>query len=278
MSYDTAAINDAALKELLSMTVKKLTSKQRTLWPGHCSACFARRQLIFPYTSARWAGSVGIPAIIGFIITAVGIPHLRRRRQWASHTPTGLQSKVGKWLRHFLFTCSLYPTIGPLLRDPSCATTVHDRPFAHGLDSAQSIALLIFWRPFAFVLSSRLPGKITVWIGKIINPIFLVFLAVLVIAALLNPGASISLRRPHGGLRDQNQRLLRLLSSRATAPWTPSRASPSGLWSPTSSAAWAWSRTMPSRRMSRLRRADRPAHGAHLYPHDPHGHAVARPV
>ena len=36
------------------------------------------------------------------------------------------------------------------------------------------------------------PGKITVWIGKIINPIFLIFLAILVIAALIHPGASVA--------------------------------------------------------------------------------------
>ena len=36
------------------------------------------------------------------------------------------------------------------------------------------------------------PGKITLWIGKIINPIFLLFLAVLVIAALTHPSTSVS--------------------------------------------------------------------------------------
>ena len=61
-------------------------------------------------------------------------------------------------------------------------------------DGAQSIALLIFSAIFfAFVLFFSLrPGKITVWIGKIINPIFLIFLAILVIAALIHPGASVA--------------------------------------------------------------------------------------
>ena len=36
------------------------------------------------------------------------------------------------------------------------------------------------------------PGKITVWIGRVINPLFLVFLGILVIVALINPGAPIS--------------------------------------------------------------------------------------
>lgn len=65
-------------------------------------------------------------------------------------------------------------------------------------EAAQPLALLLFSAVFfAFVLFFSLrPGKITVWIGKIINPVFLLFLAVLVIAALLKPGASISAVAP----------------------------------------------------------------------------------
>jgi LIVCS family branched-chain amino acid:cation transporter len=36
------------------------------------------------------------------------------------------------------------------------------------------------------------PGKITTWIGKVINPLFLVFLAVLIVVALVNPGAPLA--------------------------------------------------------------------------------------
>ena len=74
MSYDTAAINDAALKELLSMTVKKLTSKQKILVAGTLFGMFfGAGNLIFPVHLGQMAGSNVIPAIIGFIITAVGM-------------------------------------------------------------------------------------------------------------------------------------------------------------------------------------------------------------
>ena len=163
------------------MTVKKLTSKQRILVAGTLFGMFfGAGNLIFPVHLGQMAGSNVIPAIIGFIITAVGIPIFGVAAIGITHSD-GLQelsSKVGKGYGIF-FTCLLYLTIGlsPMVSD-----------------SAQSIALLIFSAVFfAFVLFFSLrPGKITVWIGKIINPIFLVFLAVLVIAALLNPGASIS--------------------------------------------------------------------------------------
>ena len=64
--------------------------------------------------------------------------------------------------------------------------------------SREPLALLIFSAVFfAFVLFFSLrPGKITVWIGKIINPIFLLFLAVLVIRALMHPGAAVAQVEP----------------------------------------------------------------------------------
>ncbi len=67
-----------------------------------------------------------------------------------------------------------------------------------GQNVSSSIALLIFSLIFfALVLFFSLrPAKITVWIGKIINPLFLIFLAVLVISALLNPGTAVSTVQP----------------------------------------------------------------------------------
>ncbi len=179
------------------MTVKKLTMRQKILVAGTLFGMFfGAGNLIFPVHLGQMAGSNVVPAIIGFIITAVGIPIFGVAAIGITHSD-GLQtlsSKVGKGYGIF-FTCLLYLTIGPLFAIPRCATV----SFTTGLspmvsDNAQSIALLIFSAVFfAFVLFFSLrPGKITVWIGKIINPIFLVFLAVLVIAALAKPGASVS--------------------------------------------------------------------------------------
>ena len=90
----------------------------------------------------------------------------------------------------------------------------HDRRGAHAARPVKEwLALLIFSAIFfAFVLFFSLrPGKITVWIGKIINPIFLLFLAVLVIAALHQPRRLDRRGRACGGLRDRDQFLLFLL-------------------------------------------------------------------
>ena len=169
------------------MTTKKLTRRQRILVATTLFGMFfGAGNLIFPVHLGQMAGSNVIPAIIGFIITAVGIPIFGVAAIGVTHSD-GLQTlsgKVGKGYGIF-FTCLLYLTIGPLFAIPRCATV----SFTTGVSPMLPESAVFF----AFVLFFSLrPGKITVWIGKIINPVFLLFLAVLVIAALLKPGASIS--------------------------------------------------------------------------------------
>ena len=184
------------------MTVKKLTMRQKILVAGTLFGMFfGAGNLIFPVHLGQLAGRNVIPAIIGFIVTAVGIPIFGVAAIGITHSD-GLQtlsSKVGKGYGIF-FTCLLYLTIGPLFAIPRCATvsfTTGITPLL-GADSPERLYLLLFSAVFfAFVLFFSLrPGKITVWIGKIINPLFLFFFAVLMLAALLAPGAAVSAVEP----------------------------------------------------------------------------------
>ena len=184
------------------MTTKKLTLRQKILVAGTLFGMFfGAGNLIFPVHLGQMAGQNALPAIIGFIITAVGIPILGVAAIGITHSD-GLQTlsgKVGKGYGIF-FTCLLYLTIGPLFAIPRCATvsfTTGITPLL-GADSPERLYLLLFSAVFfAFVLFFSLrPGKITVWIGKIINPLFLFFFAVLMRAALLAPGAAVSAVEP----------------------------------------------------------------------------------
>ena len=184
------------------MTTKKLTLRQKILVAGTLFGMFfGAGNLIFPVHLGQMAGRNALPAIIGFIITAVGIPILGVAAIGVTHSD-GLQTlsgKVGKGYGIFL-TCLLYLTIGPLFAIPRCATvsfTTGITPLL-GADSPERLYLLLFSAVFfAFVLFFSLrPGKITVWIGKIINPLFLFFFAALMLAALLAPGAAVSAVEP----------------------------------------------------------------------------------
>lgn len=184
---------------------KRLTVSQRILVAGTLFGMFfGAGNLIFPVHLGQLAGSNVLPAMIGFIITAVTIPILGVAAIGSTHSDglQGLASKVGRrW--GYVFTCLLYLTIGPFFAIPRCATT----SFTTGIQpmltegTQEWLILLLFSLGFFAIvlLLSLRPGKITVWIGKIINPLFLVFLAVLVITALLKPGASVSQVTPEPG-------------------------------------------------------------------------------
>ena len=156
---------------------------------------FGAGNLIFPVHMGQLAGANSYVAAIGFIVTAVGLPLIGVAAFGISRSDDllAMSSRVGKGYGVF-FTCALYLTIGPLFAIPRCAATSFTIGVEPLLGGDAGTALVVFSVIFfALVLFFSLrPGKITVWIGKIINPVFLLFLAVLVIAALLKPGASIS--------------------------------------------------------------------------------------
>ena len=171
------------------MKQKQLHIKQRILVAGTLFGMFfGAGNLIFPVHLGQLAGRNVIPAMVGFIITAVGIPILGVAAIGNTHSD-GLQSlanKVGKGYGYF-FTCLLYLTIGPFFAIPRCATTSFTTGIAPMLGGNVKESTALF---------SLRPAKITVWIGKIINPLFLIFLAVLVLAALLNPSTAVSAVQP----------------------------------------------------------------------------------
>ena len=187
------------------MEQTRLTVKQRVLVAATLFGMFfGAGNLIFPVHLGQLAGSSVIPAMVGFIITAVGIPILGVAAIGSTHSD-GLQALSSKVGRHYgyVFTCLLYLTIGPFFAIPRCATTSFTTGIAPMLPRGTSEApvLLVFSLIFfALVLFFSLrPANITVWIGKIINPVFLVFLAVLVVAALTRPGTAVSAVAPAAG-------------------------------------------------------------------------------
>lgn len=184
---------------------KRLNFKERILVAGTLFGMFfGAGNLIFPVHLGQLAGRNVATAILGFIITAVGIPILGVAAIGNTHSD-GLQSLANKVGRGYgyVFTCVLYLTIGPFFAIPRCATTSFTTGIQPMLGSgvSEALALLIFSLLFfALVLFCSLrPANITVWIGKLINPLFLIFLGILVVAALSRPGAGVSEVEPAAG-------------------------------------------------------------------------------
>ncbi len=178
------------------MSKQQLSFRQRLLVAMTLFGMFfGAGNLIFPVHLGQLAGRQLIPAAIGFIITAVGIPILGVAAIGNTHSDglQALSARVGRRYSIF-FTCLLYLTIGPCFAIPRCATTSFTTGIEPLLGSQMPAAALLVFSAvfFALVLFFSLkPGNITLWIGKVINPLFLFFLALLILSALLHPSLSV---------------------------------------------------------------------------------------
>ncbi|MDO5329602.1 MAG: branched-chain amino acid transport system II carrier protein [Coriobacteriia bacterium] len=172
---------------------KRLSFKQRIILGSTLFGMFfGAGNLIFPVHLGQLAGSNFIPAAIGFIASAVVLPIAAVAAIGYSQADGlfELTSRISKRFG-YIFTTLLYLTIGPFFAIPRCAsvsfTTGFEPIFA---DSNPFVPMLLFSLLFFVVvlIFSLRPNKITTWIGKIINPVFLVFLFVLILMAVFTPG------------------------------------------------------------------------------------------
>lgn len=163
---------------------------------------FGAGNLIFPASMGQMSGTNMWPAAAGFLITGVGLPLLGVAALGISRENglLGLSSRVSKKYG-LLFTCLLYLTIGPFFAIPRCATV----SFTVGIEQLlpqtdQTLALALFSLLFfaAVLFFSLRPGEILTWIGKVLNPLFLCFLAILIIRALSEPLGQIAEIAPSG--------------------------------------------------------------------------------
>ncbi len=163
---------------------------------------FGAGNLIFPVSMGQLSGSNMWQAAAGFLITGVGLPLLGVAALGISREDglMGLSSRVGRRYGKF-FTCVLYLTIGPFFAIPRCATVAYTVGVERIIpENAQTAVLAVFSLLFfaAVLFFSLRPGEILTWIGKVLNPLFLFFLGLLVVRALLSPMGSISGTAPEG--------------------------------------------------------------------------------
>lgn len=144
---------------------------------------FGAGNLIFPVFLGQSAGFNIVPAVLGFLISGVGLPLLAVAAIGMSHTDGvfGLAAKVGRPFA-YAFTIILYLGIGPLFATPRLATISYEiglDPFIP--DRYEHVALAIFSVVFFGIawLLARKPGRIMFYIGKVLTPAFLVALVLL---------------------------------------------------------------------------------------------------
>lgn len=183
--------------------MKKLTFRQLLVVASMLFGMFfGAGNLIFPASMGQLAGRNLWLASVGFLITGVGLPLLGVAALGISREEglLELSNRVSKGYGLF-FTCLLYLTIGPFFAIPSCATVSYTVGIQRMLpETGQNLALAVFSLVFfgAVLFFSLRPGEILTWIGKVLNPLFLCFLAVLILRALTAPLGSVADIEPTG--------------------------------------------------------------------------------
>ncbi len=147
---------------------------------------FGAGNLIFPPTLGKMVGAKFLPAIIGFLLTGVGLPLLGII---ASAKIGGsfdhMASRVSKRFSLISGT-ALVMAIGPLLAIPRTAATTYElgiKPFFPFINSTVAI-IIYFLINLAFVIK---PSSIIDTIGKVLTPVLLVMLASIIIKGLITP-------------------------------------------------------------------------------------------
>ncbi|WP_088809243.1 MULTISPECIES: branched-chain amino acid transport system II carrier protein [Listeria] len=152
---------------------------------------FGAGNLIFPAHLGQLAGTNVWVAITGFLLTGAGLPLLGVLAIGISGS-NDLQSLASRVhpIYGILFTVVLYLTIGPFFALPRTGTVSFEigvAPFLN--EGSHTFALFIFTLIF-FGISlwlSLSPSKIVDRVGKYLTPALLIFIFILIVAALVKP-------------------------------------------------------------------------------------------
>ncbi|CAM3829420.1 branched-chain amino acid transport system II carrier protein [Pontibacter korlensis] len=158
---------------------------------------FGAGNLIFPLSLGQASGTNIIPAIIGFLMTGVGLPLLGVIAIGTSKNEDvqTISAKVHP-LFGLLFPVIIYLTIGPLFAVPRTGTVSYEIGVAPFLsESLKSSGIgMVLYTAFFFVVTYLLalnPGKVVDRIGKILTPVLLIILAALLLKSFFAPLGSI---------------------------------------------------------------------------------------
>ena len=154
---------------------------------------FGAGNLIFPPALGQAAGTHFWPAIIGFLLTGVGLPLLGVLAIGLSGHDH-LQSMANKINPTFslVFTVILYLSIGPFFAIPRTGTVSYEiaiAPFLPEMSGGFNIGLLIYSLVFFVIVGwlSLNPSKIVDRVGKLMTPLLLISLLIILVVTLINP-------------------------------------------------------------------------------------------
>lgn len=163
---------------------------RRTLYIGLMlfSLFFGAGNLVFPPELGQLSGEHFVPALIGFLITAVGLPLLSIVGSAFSSEGYARDASRVHPLFSRLFFITICLALGPVVATPRTGTVAYEMgalPFIQGSAHAGLWMVSFLMLFFGLVLwLSLTPGKLVERIGKILTPALLLALALFAARAL----------------------------------------------------------------------------------------------
>lgn len=163
---------------------------------------FGAGNLIFPAYMGQMAGRNLWWAVLGFLITGVGLPVLSVAALGISRCEglAELSRRVGP-VYGVVFTSVLYLTIGPFFAIPRLASTSYTMGMEPLLGKQGGLWMPVIFAAVFFGIAiwfALRPSNILTWVGKILTPLFLVCLGIMIVTCILRPIASPSVVEPEG--------------------------------------------------------------------------------
>lgn len=152
---------------------------------------FGAGNLIFPVQLGQLAGGHVWPAISGFLLTGALLPYLAMLGMALTKSTSvfDIAKPVAPWFATIMVV-AIHFSLGPLFATPRTAATAFAMGIAPLVPSAyQQIAMLVFsaiffWMVYRLTLKE---SNLTKWVGRYLNPLFLILLGVILLLALIMP-------------------------------------------------------------------------------------------
>ena len=166
------------------------------------SMFFGAGNLILPPLLGLQAGGQGVPAMIGFLVTGIGLPVLGIVAVALAGTVRELAGRV-----HPRFACvfvaAVYLAIGPCLAIPRTSSTAFEMlapllPAGAPLEVVRLVFSIVFF--VAAYLLAMHPGRLTRLLGRVTGPALIALIVVVVASSLAAPtGGVAAVQAPYDG-------------------------------------------------------------------------------
>ncbi|WP_028865052.1 branched-chain amino acid transport system II carrier protein [Psychromonas aquimarina] len=141
--------------------------------------------LIFPPSLGLEAGTNLFPAMLGFLITAVGLPAFTLIVLGRISSTQNLTKALPGWLAR-TFWILLFLAIGPAFGMPRAVTVAYEMGIKPFTSSDHLFLFSLVFCAFTLLLAFQ-PGRLVDYIGKVITPLLIVMLAALACSAIFFP-------------------------------------------------------------------------------------------